>query len=110
MSVNELPDIQDPTINDWYTITDIHTTVIVVCTDDSVFAIDDGLDTVLGTVCSNKQIGERFYQLGLEFSGVGAEAFGKARPGQFAELFIVPIDPSSGSDGIGRPAVDGITR
>jgi dihydroorotate dehydrogenase electron transfer subunit len=29
------------------------------------------------TVCANKQIGQRFYQLGLEFSGAGAEAFDK---------------------------------
>jgi dihydroorotate dehydrogenase electron transfer subunit len=37
-------------------------------------------------VCANKQIGQRFYRLGLEFSGAGAEAFAKSRPGQFAEL------------------------
>ena len=34
----------------------------------------------------NKQIGERFYRLVLEFSGAGAEAFGNFRPGQFAQL------------------------
>lgn len=37
-------------------------------------------------VCSNKQIGERFYRLGLEFSGAGAEAFGGVKAGQFAQL------------------------
>lgn len=38
------------------------------------------------TVRANKQIGQRFYRLVLEFSGAGAEAFSKFRPGQFAEL------------------------
>ena len=37
-------------------------------------------------VCANKQIGRRFYRLGLEFSGTGAEAFADFKPGQFAEL------------------------
>ncbi len=37
-------------------------------------------------VRSNKQIGRRFYRLGLEFAGDGAKAFAKFRPGQFAEL------------------------
>jgi dihydroorotate dehydrogenase electron transfer subunit len=37
-------------------------------------------------VCSNKQIGESFYRLGLEFSGAGAEAFGGIKAGQFAQL------------------------
>lgn len=37
-------------------------------------------------VCFNKQIGERFYRLGLEFSGAGAEAFGGIKAGQFAQL------------------------
>jgi dihydroorotate dehydrogenase electron transfer subunit len=39
-------------------------------------------------VCTNKQIGERFYRLGLEFSGAGAEAFSCTRPGQFAQLDV----------------------
>ncbi len=34
----------------------------------------------------NRQIGPRFYRLGLEFSGTGAEAFAKFTPGQFAQL------------------------
>jgi len=34
----------------------------------------------------NRQIGPRFYRLGLEFSGAGAEAFAKFTPGQFAQL------------------------
>jgi dihydroorotate dehydrogenase electron transfer subunit len=38
------------------------------------------------SVCSNKRIGGRFYQLGLEFCGSGAAAFAKVSPGQFAEL------------------------
>ncbi len=37
-------------------------------------------------VYANKQIGQGFYRLGLEFSGAGAEAFAKSQPGQFAEL------------------------
>ena len=37
-------------------------------------------------VSANKQIGQRFYRLKLEFSGAGAEAFGNFKPGQFAEL------------------------
>ena len=37
-------------------------------------------------VSSNKQIGERFYRLRLEFSGDGASAFADFKPGQFAEL------------------------
>jgi len=37
-------------------------------------------------VFANKRIRQRFYRLGLEFSGDGAEAFAKARPGQFAEI------------------------
>ncbi len=40
----------------------------------------------LATVCANKQIGWRFYRLGLEFSGAGAEAFADFKAGQFAEL------------------------
>jgi len=38
------------------------------------------------TVRSNKQIGQRFYRLGLEFAGSGATAFAKCKPGQFAEF------------------------
>jgi dihydroorotate dehydrogenase electron transfer subunit len=52
-------------------------------------------------VFANKQIRERFYRLGLEFSGDGAAAFGKAKAGQFAEL-----DLSS----IALPPVEGITE
>ena len=40
------------------------------------------------TVRANKQIGERFYRLGLEFSGAGAEAFARVQAGQFAELDV----------------------
>jgi len=39
-----------------------------------------------GTVCSHRRIGERFYRLGLEFSGTGAAAFAKTKPGQFAQI------------------------
>ncbi|MBN2594001.1 MAG: dihydroorotate dehydrogenase electron transfer subunit [Sedimentisphaerales bacterium] len=38
------------------------------------------------TVRANKQIGLRFYRLGLEFTGDGAKAFANFRPGQFAEF------------------------
>ncbi|MHC4912089.1 MAG: ferredoxin reductase domain-containing protein, partial [Planctomycetota bacterium] len=37
-------------------------------------------------VCSNKQIGARFYCLGLEFSGAGSGTLAEFRPGQFAQL------------------------
>lgn len=37
-------------------------------------------------VSANKQVGERFYRLKLEFAGTAAKAFAKAQPGQFAEL------------------------
>jgi dihydroorotate dehydrogenase electron transfer subunit len=37
-------------------------------------------------VTSNRRIGERFYKLKLEFSGHGAEAFKKFKPGQFTQL------------------------
>ncbi|MCH8119652.1 MAG: dihydroorotate dehydrogenase electron transfer subunit [Planctomycetes bacterium] len=37
-------------------------------------------------VSSNRQIGQRFYRLILEFSGDGAIAFVNFQPGQFAEL------------------------
>jgi len=40
----------------------------------------------LTAVKANKQIGQRFYRLRLEFAGVGAEAFSSAKPGQFAQL------------------------
>jgi dihydroorotate dehydrogenase electron transfer subunit len=39
-------------------------------------------------VCANKQIGQRFYRLGLKFSGAGAEAFANFKPGQFVELDV----------------------
>ena len=42
----------------------------------------------LAAICANKQIGERFYRLGLEFSGAGAEAFAKVQAGQFAQLDV----------------------
>ncbi len=37
-------------------------------------------------VKSNKQTGECFYRLDLEFAGAGADAFAKTIPGQFAEV------------------------
>ena len=39
-------------------------------------------------VCSNEQIGRRFYRLVLKFSGLDAEIFAKTGAGQFAELDI----------------------
>ncbi len=49
-------------------------------------------------VLANKHIRGRFYRLGLEFSGDGAAAFAKARPGQFAEIDLssVPLPPVKG--------------
>ncbi len=37
-------------------------------------------------VCSHKQIRGQFFRLGLEFIDVGAKAFAKAKPGQFAQI------------------------
>ena len=37
-------------------------------------------------VLSNRQIGLTFWKLRLEFSGAGARAFSRFRPGQFAQL------------------------
>ncbi len=37
-------------------------------------------------VSFNRPIGEKYYRLGLEFSGAGAEAFGTSGPGEFCEL------------------------
>jgi len=42
-------------------------------------------------VFANKQIRQRFYRLGLEFSGEAASAFAKAGPGQFAEIDLSGI-------------------
>jgi dihydroorotate dehydrogenase electron transfer subunit len=47
-------------------------------------------------VFANKQIGSRYYRLGLEFSGDGATAFAKAKPGQFVEIDLcsIPLPPA----------------
>jgi len=37
-------------------------------------------------ICSNHQVGPKFYRLGLEFSARAAKIFAKAKPGQFLEL------------------------
>jgi dihydroorotate dehydrogenase electron transfer subunit len=42
-------------------------------------------------VRANKQIGERFYRLSLEFSGPSAEEFAKVQPGQFAQLDLSSV-------------------
>jgi dihydroorotate dehydrogenase electron transfer subunit len=49
-------------------------------------------------VFANKQIGQRFYRLGLEFSGDGAAAFSKAKAGQFAEIDLsgIALPPAKG--------------
>jgi dihydroorotate dehydrogenase electron transfer subunit len=59
-------------------------------------------------VFANKQIGDRFYRLGLEFSGVGASAFVKARPGQFAEIDLssIALPPAEGIAGDLRDAAE----
>ncbi|MGD1042006.1 MAG: hypothetical protein ABR913_02950 [Sedimentisphaerales bacterium] len=38
------------------------------------------------TVVFNKPLHQKFYRLGLQFAGPGAEAFAKTRPGQFAQF------------------------
>jgi len=45
-----------------------------------------GKGVFTAAVCTNRQVKERFYRLGLEFSGAAAEAFAKTKPGQFAQL------------------------
>jgi len=42
-------------------------------------------------VSTNKQIRGRFFRLGLEFTGAGAKAFSKARPGQFTQLDLSKV-------------------
>ena len=62
-------------------------------------------------VCSNKEIGQRFCRLGLEFSGAGGEAFAEARPGQFAQLDLsgAPLPAAEAiPDGLGDAARRGI--
>jgi len=60
-------------------------------------------------VTGNRQVGERFCRLGLEFEGAGTAAFAEAKPGQFAELNLidsaVPLKdriPEHLRDGAGR--------
>jgi len=53
-------------------------------TTTQINSVERGLFSAV--VSSNKQIGERFYKLKLEFSGSGAKAFSKFKPGQFAQL------------------------
>jgi dihydroorotate dehydrogenase electron transfer subunit len=43
------------------------------------------------TVLFNKPLREKFYRLGLQFAGPGAEAFAKTRPGQFAQFDVSNI-------------------
>jgi dihydroorotate dehydrogenase electron transfer subunit len=43
------------------------------------------------TVVFNKPLRQKFYRLGLQFSGHGAEAFAKTRPGQFAQFDVSNI-------------------
>lgn len=62
-------------------------------------------------VRSNKEIGRRFYRLGLEFSGAGGEAFAEARPGQFAQLDLsgAPLPAAEAiPEGLGDAARRGI--
>jgi dihydroorotate dehydrogenase electron transfer subunit len=39
-------------------------------------------------VTFNKKLGERFYRMGLQFEGAGAEAFADTAPGQFAQFDV----------------------
>jgi dihydroorotate dehydrogenase electron transfer subunit len=43
------------------------------------------------TVTFNKPLRKKFYRLGLQFTGSGAEAFGGTRPGQFAQFDVSNI-------------------
>ncbi|MGA2677774.1 MAG: dihydroorotate dehydrogenase electron transfer subunit [Sedimentisphaerales bacterium] len=40
------------------------------------------------TILFNKPLRQKFYRLGLQFTGAGAEAFAKTRPGQFAQFDV----------------------
>ena len=42
-------------------------------------------------VSFNKKLGDKFYRLGLQFTGAAAEAFGATRPGQFAQFDVSNI-------------------
>ena len=42
-------------------------------------------------VSFNKKVGDKFYRLNLQFTGAAAEAFGAARPGQFAQFDVSNI-------------------
>jgi len=53
-------------------------------TTTEIYSVERGLFSAI--VSSNRQIGGRFYKLKLEFSGSGAKAFSKFKPGQFAQL------------------------
>jgi dihydroorotate dehydrogenase electron transfer subunit len=48
------------------------------------------------TVLFNKPLHQKFYRLGLQFAGSGAEAFAKTRPGQFAQFDLsnIALPPS----------------
>ena len=59
--------------------------------------VDKGPFTAI--VAANRQIGQRFYRLSLEFKGTGGKAFAKTVPGQF-----VQIDLSC----VGLPTVEAI--
>jgi dihydroorotate dehydrogenase electron transfer subunit len=43
------------------------------------------------TVLFNKPLRKCFYRIGLQFTGAGAEAFARARPGQFAQFDISTV-------------------
>jgi dihydroorotate dehydrogenase electron transfer subunit len=43
------------------------------------------------TVLFNKPLREKFYRLGLQFTGAGTDAFAKTRPGQFAQFDLTNI-------------------
>ena len=40
----------------------------------------------IAIVSANRQIGQRFYRLSLNFKGAGTAAFSKVKPGQFAQI------------------------
>ena len=65
----------------------------MACSDKQVSPGSKG--PFLAAVRGNERIGERFQRIRLEFSGAGAEAFGRALAGQFAQLDLSEVSVPS---------------
>ena len=60
-------------------------------------------------VCSNQQIGTRFWRLRLEMNGPGAKSFATALPGQFAQLDVSNL-PLPDKENIPEDLRDSVSR